>query len=221
MEFRSVFLDVGETLVGFRPMSFEKLIVKLRKSGYSVSAKGVFRALSKVMGKTNFPNQLGLNPVDVGELLYELNIYPSREILEQLGGDYTPSQDYFLYEDAKEFLEYLNSKEVDVVLITNATRRMHDVIDSLGIRKYVKAVIASCDVGVVKPHPRIFRYALEYAEQPAIHIGDIYELDYVGAKRAGIESLLLDRFGFYDDMKVEKVRNLIEAMTYLDKHKLV
>lgn len=66
-----------------------------------------------------------------------------------------------------------------------------------------------------------FRYALEYAEQPAIHIGDIYELDYVGAKRAGIESLLLDRFGFYDDMRVEKVRNLIEAMTYLDKHKLV
>lgn len=156
MEFRSVFLDVGETLVGFRPMSFEKLIVRLRKAGYNVSAKGVFRALSKVMGKTNFPNQLGLNPVDVGELLYELNIFPSREILEQLGGDYTPSQDYFLYEDAKEFLEYLNSKEVDVVLITNATRRMHDVIDSLGIRKYVKAVIASCDVGVVKPHPRIF-----------------------------------------------------------------
>ncbi|AKV74509.1 MULTISPECIES: HAD family hydrolase [Metallosphaera] len=221
MEFRSVFLDVGETLVGFRPMSFEKLVVRLRKAGYPVTAKQVFRAVTKVMGKSNFPNQVGLNPVDVGELLYELGIYPSSQILGQLGGDYTPSQDYFLYEDAKEFLEYLNSKGVDVVLITNATRRMHDVIDSLGIKKYVKAVIASCDVGVVKPHPRIFRYALNYVAQPAIHIGDIYELDYIGAKRAGLESLLLDRFGFYEDVKVNKVRNLYEAMTYLDKQKLL
>ncbi|WP_252896674.1 HAD family hydrolase [Metallosphaera hakonensis] len=183
MEIRTILLDVGETLVGFRPLSFERMIVKLRRFGYSVSSKTLFRAISKVMGKSNFPNSHGLNPVDVRDVLYELKIYPSGDLIESLSGDYSYSQDYFLYEDAKEFLEYLKSKEVNIVLVTNATRRMREIIDELGIKSYVKAVVASCEVGVVKPNPRIFSIALMYSSAPAIHIGDIYELDYVGAKR--------------------------------------
>lgn len=221
MKIRSVLLDVGETLVGFRPLSFEKMMARLRSAGYFVSAKKTFRAISKVMAKHNFPNKVGLNPVDVRDLLYELGIYPSKELKDKLAGDYVPSQDYFLYEDAKELLEYLYSKNIDIVLVTNATRRMHDIIDELEIRKYVKGVIASCDVGLVKPNPRMFAYALNYSSPPAIHIGDIYELDYLGAKRAGFEALLLDRFGFYDDLNVDKVYNLKEAMTYLERKSMI
>jgi len=206
----NVLLDVGETLVGFRPLAYERIREILKDWGYDRTPKEVFRALVKSMGKSNFPNEIGLNPVDLREVLYELGLPPRGEILKDLQGNYFPSE-WYLYDDAVDFLERWRSEGIRIVLVTNATRRMVKVVEELGILKYVDAVVASYSVGVVKPHPKIFWYATRYSGFPVIHIGDIYELDYLGAKRAYVDGVLLDRFNFYDDIKVRKVRSLKEV----------
>ncbi len=55
-------------------------------------------------------------------------------------------------------------------------------------------------MGYQKPHRAIFEHALELLGVPAdraIHVGDDLEADVLGAGRAGIEAVLIDRHGRY------------------------
>lgn len=59
---------------------------------------------------------------------------------------------------------------------------------SAGVDGYFKGIILSEDVGVHKPYPAIFQYALQVVgAEPAsaLMIGDSWENDVVGACRAG------------------------------------
>jgi len=52
------------------------------------------------------------------------------------------------------------------------------------------------DVGASKPDPQMFRAALEQAgveAAAAVHVGDQIETDIEGARRAGINPILIDR----------------------------
>jgi putative hydrolase of the HAD superfamily len=53
-------------------------------------------------------------------------------------------------------------------------------------------------VGYQKPHPAIFEHALDLLgvdSTEAVHVGDDPKADVVGARRAGIEPILVDRHG--------------------------
>jgi putative hydrolase of the HAD superfamily len=55
-------------------------------------------------------------------------------------------------------------------------------------------VIDSSLVGVEKPDPAIFLAALDslgVGPEEALYVGDLYEVDVVGARAAGIEAVLL------------------------------
>jgi REG-2-like HAD superfamily hydrolase len=59
-------------------------------------------------------------------------------------------------------------------------------------------VVASAAVGIAKPHPDIFRYALARAElepHEVLYVGDSYVSDVLGARTVGIAAVLLDREG--------------------------
>src|SRR2546423_15622480 len=62
-------------------------------------------------------------------------------------------------------------------------------------RSSLEFVLDSSAIGVEKPDPRIFRMALErsgLAPDEAVYIGDIYSIDVVGARAAGMQAVLLD-----------------------------
>jgi FMN phosphatase YigB (HAD superfamily) len=77
-------------------------------------------------------------------------------------------------------------------------------------------VVASCDVGAVKPGRQIFEIARRRAGCEGIHIGDLYEVDYVGAKLAGLGAILLDRRDFYSELDVRKADSLTAALGLID-----
>jgi putative hydrolase of the HAD superfamily len=55
-------------------------------------------------------------------------------------------------------------------------------------------VLDSALVGVEKPDPAIFRAALDalgVAPGEALYVGDLYDVDVVGARAAGMEAVLL------------------------------
>lgn len=192
-----VSIDMGDTLIAFTPRRYEQIYNKLKDLGYSFSLKRVYSAYIKTLAKHNFPDSHGVNPFDVRDFLYELGLNSNNKRLIKEITDVDRGDEYWIYDDAIDFLEKARSLDYKLVLVSNATPRGKDIFNSLGLTKYFEQTIFSFEVGLVKPNPKIF--SLIKLGKPEFHIGDIYEMDVLGAKRAGIKPLLLNRFDFYQD----------------------
>ena len=75
---------------------------------------------------------------------------------------------------------------------------------------------------VEKPDPRFFEIALTRSgarRESTIHVGDLYEVDVVGARAAGITPVLLDAAGLYPDADCDRVRSLGDLVSRLDVHR--
>jgi len=96
-------------------------------------------------------------------------------------------------------LDSLTAQGKTIALISNYDhpQHIHDLVQMLGIKDRFVTVIVSGDHGIHKPDPAIFRLALERTGMKAgdaIYVGDSQE-DIVGANRAGMISVLIDRSG--------------------------
>jgi putative hydrolase of the HAD superfamily len=68
-------------------------------------------------------------------------------------------------------------------------------------------------VGYEKPHPAIFKAALEAMDVEAkesLYVGDVYSVDYLGATRAGMQAILFDIPGAYRERDLPRVESLDE-----------
>ncbi|MBB4036349.1 putative hydrolase of the HAD superfamily [Dysgonomonas hofstadii] len=98
-----------------------------------------------------------------------------------------------LIDGAMEFLEYLKPLYKIHILSNGFTEMQYKKMESAGIpQSYFDKIILSDVVGVNKPHPGIFKYALDKtgvtAEQ-VIMIGDNLQTDILGAKNSGIDQI--------------------------------
>jgi len=103
---------------------------------------------------------------------------------------------------AAEGLASLRRHGLIVGCISNSDGTVAELLASAGLGASLEFVVDSGVVGVEKPDPAIFRIALEraaVAPGEAMHVGDLYPVDVVGARRAGIEPVLLDPLGRYGD----------------------
>jgi putative hydrolase of the HAD superfamily len=95
----------------------------------------------------------------------------------------------------------LRAAGVPVAVVSNSEGMLEAVFAQLGILDAVDLVVDSGIVGIEKPDPRIFRVALDRFGVPAdraLHLGDNYSTDIVGARAAGIRAALVDPFGHLD-----------------------
>jgi putative hydrolase of the HAD superfamily len=80
-------------------------------------------------------------------------------------------------------------------------------------------VVTSEEAGVKKPLAGIFNYAFEKSganPRESIMIGDDYEVDILGAQRAGMNQILFDPHENYNGVEVTyKIKNLKEIETIL------
>lgn len=99
-------------------------------------------------------------------------------------------------------------------VVSNSDGRCEEALVAAGLRTYFDVVIDSELVGVEKPDPRIFSAALAelgVAPGEALYVGDIYEVDVVGARRAGLEAILLDPLGRHAGRDVRTARDIPHA----------
>jgi len=79
---------------------------------------------------------------------------------------------------------------VHLGLLTNGPSALQWAkIDALGIASSFDAIVVSGDVGRYKPDPEVFRIALDrlgVSSREALHVGDRFDADIVGAARAGM-----------------------------------
>jgi putative hydrolase of the HAD superfamily len=123
-----------------------------------------------------------------------------------------------LYPDAEPTLVGLQAKGYLLGLVSNAPADTGQVVDALGITRYLDTVVISGAVGYTKPHPEIFRIALrnvEVSPAEAVHVGDLYEADVVGARNAGVEGILIDRDGSRPGLDCPCMRSLLEIYSLI------
>lgn len=71
-------------------------------------------------------------------------------------------------------------------------------LETIGVREHFRCVVLSEEVGLYKPDAAIFLHAarlLGVAPEACMHVGDIFEMDVAGAKRAGMRACWLNARG--------------------------
>ncbi len=117
----------------------------------------------------------------------------------------------------RDVLESLRARGYRVGVISNADGRMEGALERAGVRAHVEFVIDSGVVGVEKPAARIFEKGCEAMELPpeqCVYVGDLFPVDYVGARDAGLHAVLLDPLGVHES-RAETVRALSELEDWL------
>lgn len=79
-------------------------------------------------------------------------------------------------------------------VVSNSDGRVDDALEAAGLRSFFEIVIDSALVGVEKPDPAIFHAALDVlglAPAQVLYVGDLYEVDVVGARAAGMAAVLV------------------------------
>ena len=113
--------------------------------------------------------------------------------------------------DVRPSLRAIRELGLRTAIVSNANGTFCAAAERLGITPLVTCVLDSQDEGVEKPDPRLFEIALERSgadRETTIHVGDIYEVDVVGARAAGIRPVLLDTAGLYPDADCHRVQSL-------------
>lgn len=151
----------------------------------------------------------------------KLNYSVSDDLIHLLSEEYInelPSNNY-LFDGAIELLEYLQPK-YELHIITNGFEEVQSLkLEKSGIKKYFNKIITSESVGVKKPNPRVFEFALKKARANAdnsVMIGDNLEADIIGALNCGITSIHFNLENIiYVEKKYTSVSHLLEIKQYL------
>ena len=120
-----------------------------------------------------------------------------------------------LYDDTVPTLQHLQNAGFRLAIVSNWDTPLDPLTGRLGIAHYFDIIVASHDARVLsaKPDSHIFNYtlaAIEVSAAEAVHVGDTYEADIIGAKDAGIRSILIDRDGTQTGRWHETIQNLSE-----------
>lgn len=133
-----------------------------------------------------------------------------RQVASTKGLDLTPEQSQQLWEtwnlegsffgrrlfdDAVETLRALRDRGYRLACVTNrpfgGPRFLAEVEES-GLAELFDALSVSCDIGYMKPHPKIFQHALEALDvepELAVMVGDSLRADVAGAQALGMTAV--------------------------------
>lgn len=118
-------------------------------------------------------------------------------------------------DDVLPALAALRARGLKLTVVSNANGRLRLLFDRLALAGCVDCVLDSHDEGVEKPDPKFFEIALARSgarRETTIHVGDIYHVDVVGARAAGLRGVLLDAAGLYPDADCPRVQSLGELV---------
>lgn len=231
---KAVFFDWFNTLVNYNPSREALYIDAFRKYGIELPLKAVLRGvLSADKYCINENAKLPLSMRSPAEQLKVYSSYP-KVILEEAGIKAEPDlplkiikdvrgqaekTTFVLFDDVLPVLQTLSQKKIVLGILTNATRKALSVYRELGLEPYLSVVITSEEVGAEKPKSPIFQEALKRAgvnASEAIHVGDQYDIDIVGARQIGIKPVLIDRNDIFpeasDCVRISTLRDLVNYL---------
>jgi putative hydrolase of the HAD superfamily len=113
-------------------------------------------------------------------------------------------------------LERLAATGLPLAIGSNANGIIHRVFERAGLGRYFSVICDSHVEGVEKPDRRFFDILVARAggrPETTLHVGDLYHVDVVGARSAGLQTMLLDPHDLYSMHDVTRVKSLDELVT--------
>jgi putative hydrolase of the HAD superfamily len=204
---KAIFFDFGDTLASTQPSYFIRIATAMRAAGYPVSDKEFEIAYLKTdyqiykrykTHETITPDEYRewFFPILCSYLSLEEDPYlvRSKMRIELKGIKFGRAQ----LPGANELLDFLREKGFILVVISNNDGKTVKKCEEVGIRQYFDIIIDSTNLGIVKPDSRIFTFVLDelnLSSGQAIHVGDLYGSDVMGALNAGIDAIWLNNRG--------------------------
>ena len=230
---KAVFFDLYQTLITYDPPREELEAQALRDFGIEVEPKAL--RLPMIMADEFFYQEHSRSPLSKRSkeeikslyvqyqtlLLKKAGVQPSPELI---GGILAKWQSFnlkrVLFDDVLPILKELKDKGLLLGLISNVDHDIAPLFKELGLNSLLQVIVTSQEVKFPKPHPAIFQEAVNQAQvKPgeAIYVGDQYQVDVLGAERAGLKGVLLDRYGYFNEVTDHpRIQSLLELSRHLN-----
>ncbi|MFM8525315.1 MAG: HAD-IA family hydrolase [Cyanobacteriota bacterium] len=205
---RALLLDAMGTLIGLRQSVGRTYAAAAAAHGLIVSAEAIDAAFPRLYRQAPplaFPDLSGPERLQAerrwwGErieaALQAAGAGPAPEALQiELFERFRDPALWRVYDDVPRSLERWRSHGLQLAVVSNFDSRLHDLLEALGLRGHLEAVVISSEVGAAKPSARPFVVALKQlgvSASEAWHIGDSPE-DGQGATAAGLSWLQVQR----------------------------
>ncbi|WP_299670705.1 YjjG family noncanonical pyrimidine nucleotidase [uncultured Polaribacter sp.] len=227
MKIEHVFFDLDHTLWDFErnsELTFHKIFLENNITISIADFLEVYKPLNLKYWKLYREEKISKTALRYGRLkttFDAVNYTISDNLIDKIAIDYIENLANFnhLFEGAFELLEYLKEKYT-LHIITNGFEEIQSkkMVNSK-IHHYFDQIITSESVGVKKPNPKVFNYALEIAKadkETSIMIGDSLEADIEGAIAIGLRAIHCN----FDEISSNNtsfttVKNLLEIKQYL------
>jgi REG-2-like HAD superfamily hydrolase len=118
------------------------------------------------------------------------------KIAEAVSERLRSSKIWTAFYDSVQALESLKKLGCLVGVIANAESSLPSALDNAGLSQFIDTVTTSEEAGSEKPDPAIFLKAMDKSglePKRCVHVGDVPEIDILGARNAGIAPVWLDR----------------------------
>ncbi len=226
MKWRTVFLDAGGVLV--HP-DWSRVSAALAPLGLHVDPRSLFTAEPKATRDIDSARSISTTndasrwSIFFHRTLLHAGVTVTEESLPAILTELrrTHERDNLwesVYEDVPRALERMRADGCKLVVVSNSNGTVRAKLERVGLGHHFDLVIDSHEEGIEKPDPRLFHTALERsASDPAstIHAGDLYFVDVVGARGAGLQAILVDRGGLNADRDCPQVADLTELADLL------
>jgi putative hydrolase of the HAD superfamily len=232
-----VFLDVGDTLIRAHPSWAAVYRLGLADCGIEVDESDVERVL---LDETRSGWWLFEDPFEPteAESFARIKAFDSA-VLARLGHAdladdvfrsievaFARRSAWYVYPDVVPAVEAMRGAGLRLGVISNFVWGGPELIHELELARHFETLVVSSRVGFQKPNRGIFEHALRamrVAPERAMHVGDSYKADVLGARRVGMRAVLIDRAtddparvrDEYADPKLAVVRDLLELLDVL------
>jgi putative hydrolase of the HAD superfamily len=200
----AVFFDVDFTLIHPGP--------RFQGVGYEANCARHGIAVDSARFEVAVAGAAGVLDLEAADQIYDPQVFLNytRRIIELMGGagpgvdivsremydDWAQHHHFSLYDDVAGALKVLRGQGFRLGLISNTHRCLGSFQSHFDLDHLISVAVSSSDHGFMKPHPSIFRAALELmgvSPAEAVMVGDSLPHDVLGARQAGMHSVLLAR----------------------------
>lgn len=118
-----------------------------------------------------------------------------------------------VFDDVVPALTALRRRGLRLAVVSNWDDRLRPLLRALDLERFFDVIAVSCEVGAHKPDPRIFAWATQALGVPpaaTLHVGDNWDADVGGARRAGLRAVGLARAGQPAPMAAGWIASLAE-----------
>jgi putative hydrolase of the HAD superfamily len=234
---KAVFLDFYGTLVRFDPPAEGIQANACAGHGLQIDTQAILRAYpvaDEYMAQENARNLVWRRPEADRDAFFaeyerrllaaaghEVSLATAASIWKQVN---EAPKGLWLYDDALPAIHALRDAGLTTGIITNMDTDIGDTLYGLGIRNLIDLWVTSGEVGSGKPRRPIFDAALAKAGVPAteaMHVGDHYEGDVLGARGAGLHALYLSRNAADTTNDDTIIPTLLEIIPYIQRNGLL